>query len=75
MEVLDKGYVEMVDFIGDEKRIVEVARISYGKEDETDEEMVDRILDILLTNGHNSPFEHVSFTFKVKAPILLLANG
>lgn len=71
MKVLDKGNVELIDFIGDEKRIVEVARISYGKEDETDEQTVDRILDILLNNGHYSPFEHVSFTFKVKAPIFV----
>lgn len=71
MRVLDKGYVELVDMIGDEQRIVEVARISYGKENDIDEKVVERILKILLENGHYSPLEHVSFTFKVKSPIFV----
>lgn len=71
MEVLDKGYVELVDYMGDERRIVDVARISYGRENESDDELVNRILDILLSNGHYSPLEHAQFTFKVKAPIFV----
>ena len=47
MKVLDKGYVELVDCMGDDRRIAEVARISYGKEGKTDDELVKRLLTIL----------------------------
>lgn len=71
MKVLDKGYVELIDCMGSDERITEVARISYGKQYKTDEEQVKRLLTILLTNKHESPLEHVLFTFKVKCPIFI----
>ncbi len=71
MKVLDKGYVELIDCMGSDERITEVARISYGKEGKTDDELVKRLLTILLTNKHESPLEHVLFTFKVKCPIFI----
>ena len=68
LKVLDKGYVELVDMLGDEKRITDVACISYGKKESKNNL---RLLKILLDNGHYSPLEHVQFTFKVKAPIFV----
>lgn len=70
-KVLDKGYVEWVDCMGDETRIVEAARVSVGakkKAKRSDAELIE----YLYTAGHMSPFEHVHFTFKVKAPIFVL---
>lgn len=68
IEVLDKGYVELIDVMGDEKRIANVARISYGK---TEGKYDEKLLKLLLRNGHMSPFEQVQFTFKVKCPIFI----
>jgi len=68
IDVLNNGYVELVDILGNEKRILEVARISYGKSvGNNDENLIKR----LLKNEHWSPFEQVSFTFKVKCPIFI----
>lgn len=69
--VLDKGYVELIDMMGSDARIVEVARISYAKEGDTVEKQQINILTKLLNNEHGSPFEQVVFTFKVKCPIFV----
>lgn len=68
-KVLDNGFLKLVDFMGDDKRIVEAARISYRGDSvkRTDEELID----YLIRNGHTSPLEQVVFTFHVKAPIFI----
>ena len=70
IKVLDKGYVKLVDWMGDDISIVRAARVSYNAKpryDGSDE----KLLKYLLTNGHTSPFESVIFTFEVKAPIFV----
>lgn len=71
MKVLDKGYVELVDCLGSDERIVDIARISYGMHKKSTEEQVNRLLTLLLTNHHESPFEQVVLTYKIKAPIFI----
>lgn len=68
VEVLNNGYVELIDILGDEKRIADVARISYGKTTGNNNES---LIKHLLNNGHLSPFEQVQFTFKIKCPIFV----
>lgn len=68
INVLNNGYVKLIDVFGDEKRIVEVARISYEKSTGNNEE---NLIKHLLKNKHLSPFEQVSFTFKIKCPIFI----
>lgn len=58
--------VALIDYMGDEDRICEVARISYNREDTKAKE---RLLWRLLSDGHGSPFEHVDFEFFIHAPI------
>lgn len=70
IKVLDHGHVRLVDWMGDDLSIVRAARVSYNAEprnDGSDEKLVR----YLLKNGHTSPFEHVTFTFDVKAPIFV----
>jgi len=71
IEVLDKGFVQLVDHMGDDKSAVKAARVSYGKELSTDERDK-KLINYLLKHGHYSPFEHISFTFHVKAPIFVV---
>lgn len=69
-KVLDKGFVRLVDYMGDDTRIVQSARVSYGEGTKTYRE--DKgLIDYLLRNDHTSPFEQVNFTFHVKMPIFV----
>jgi len=69
-KVLDKGFVRLVDYLGNDSRIVSAARVSYGKGTKTYRE--DKgLINYLLRNDHTSPFEQVVMTFHVKLPIFV----
>lgn len=68
--VLDKGFVRLVDYYGNDARIVQSARVSYGTGTKSVRE--DKMLiDYLWMNEHTSPFEQVVFTFHCKLPIFV----
>jgi len=69
--VLDKGYVRYIDHLGDDKRIVETARISY-KSPSKGEEQDKKLLHYLYKHRHTSPFESVNITFNIKMPIFVM---
>lgn len=68
--VLDKGFVRLVDYLGGDERIVQAARVSYGKGTKTISEDAG-LIDYLLRHEHTSPFEQVVLTFHVKMPIFV----
>lgn len=68
--VLDKGFVRLVEWSGDDTSIVTSARVSYGQGSKG-EEKDRRLLHYLLRNRHFSPFEQVSAKFHVKLPIFI----
>jgi thymidylate synthase (FAD) len=68
--VLDHGYVGLVDFMGDDMAAVHAARTSYGKGTKkvsTDEGLVR----YLMRHRHTTPFEMITFKWHVKAPIFV----
>jgi thymidylate synthase (FAD) len=70
LDVLDHGFVRLVDYLGGDDRIVQSARVSYGEGTKTVRE--DRaLIDYLLRHRHTSPFEQVILTFHVKMPIFV----
>lgn len=70
LPVLDKGFVRLVDYYGNDSRIVQSARVSYGQGTKTVRE--DKMLiDYLWMNEHTSPFEQVVFTFHCKLPVFV----
>jgi len=70
IDCLDKGFVRLVDFMGDDTAIVQAARVSYGEGTKTISE--DKgLIRYLLNKKHTSPFEQVEFKFHVKAPIFV----
>lgn len=73
VNVLDAGYVELVDHKGSDAAVLNAARVSYDNESKTGQDPAadSKLLRYLLANDHTSPFEHVVFTFEVKAPILV----
>jgi len=73
------GFVELVDYMGTVERIVSIAGVSYGKNEDAPEESPEdaekrrvRIINTLLTKKHLSPFEHLVFTFHIKLPIFVM---
>lgn len=70
IKVLDKGFVRLVDAMGDDYTAVRAARVSYGQGLKTPERDKALIM-YLMEHKHETPFEHVVFTFHVKAPIFV----
>lgn len=71
LKVLDHGFVRYIDHMGDDKRILEAARISYkspSKGDEADK----KLLNYLWRNKHTSPFEMVKLTLNIKMPLFVM---
>lgn len=70
IKCLDKGFVRLVDYMGDDDAIVQAARVSYGKGTKSVSE--DRgLIRYLMRHKHTSPFEMVEFKFHVKLPIFV----
>jgi len=70
IEVLDHGYVRLVEQAGSDLSIVRAARVSYNAEPRNDGSD-NKLIHYLLKNKHTSPFEAVTFTFEIKAPIFV----
>jgi len=70
VEVLDKGWIELQDMMGDDLAIVNAARVSFLGESKGDEQDK-RLLFYLLRHRHTSPFEQVEFKFRVRAPLIV----
>ncbi len=70
LEVLDHGFVRLVDYLGGDARIVQSARVSYGAGTRTVREDA-ALIDYLLRHAHTSPFEQVVLTFHLKMPIFV----
>lgn len=69
-EVLDHGYISLVESWGSDERIIESARMSTSgsfKGWDTDH----RLLRYLWEHKHYSPFEMAGVTFEVQAPIFV----
>jgi len=70
IDCLDKGFVRLIDVMGDDASIVQAARVSYGSGTKKLHE--DRgLIRYLLRHAHTTPFEMVEFKFHVKLPIFV----
>ena len=63
------GFVRLVNYMGNDLAVVRAARVSTGNETITLGDREVRLIKYLMKHRHTSPFEHVVFTFHVKAPI------
>lgn len=74
IDVLDHGFVRLVDSMGDDLSIVRAARVSYAAAWRAGEEAGSdaRLINYLWKNQHSTPFESVEFQFEVMAPIFVL---
>ena len=70
IKVLDHGFIRLVDYMGGDSRIVQSARVSYGKGTKSVRED-EALIDYLMRHQHTSPFEQVVLTFHCKMPIFV----
>jgi thymidylate synthase (FAD) len=71
IQVLDRGFVKLVDCMGGDLSVVNAARVSYGKRKEAFDEKDTKLIRYLATHEHTSPFRHAYLQFHVKAPIFV----
>jgi thymidylate synthase (FAD) len=69
--VLDKGYVRLVDTLGNDLSVANAARVSYDKQSEEMSERDARLIKFLWDEKHTSPFRHAAMTFEVYAPLFV----
>lgn len=70
IDVLDHGFVRLVDSMGDDSSVVQAARISTGKGTKTPTQDAN-LIRYLMRNRHTTPFEMVMFKFHVSLPIVV----
>ena len=67
-EVLDKGFVEVIDSLGTDLTVVNSARVSFGKRHTKYTDGDRKLVRFLAKYKHFSPFRHMIVQFHLKAP-------
>lgn len=71
IDVLDKGYVRLVNSWGSELDIANSARVSYDKESPELSDKDIKLINFLVRDKHDSTLRHCGFTFEVYAPLMI----
>jgi thymidylate synthase (FAD) len=79
MKIVHHSKVELIDWMGDDLRTVNAARVSFSKESEWKEDGEDAVLndkDVKLISylgkhGHWTPFAHNFVAFRISAPVFV----
>jgi thymidylate synthase (FAD) len=69
-ELLDHGFIRVIDYMGDDAAIVQAARVSYGagtKHVQNDEGLIR----YLMRHWHSTPFEMCEIKLHVKLPVFV----
>ncbi|MBI4057203.1 MAG: FAD-dependent thymidylate synthase [Elusimicrobia bacterium] len=70
VQVLDLGFVRLIEFMGGDLGVVRAARVSYGTGSKG-EEKDRKLIAYLIKHEHMTPFEHAIFKFHIKCPIFV----
>tara|TARA_B000000565_G_scaffold253132_1_gene229285 strand:- start:1857 stop:2744 length:888 start_codon:yes stop_codon:yes gene_type:complete len=71
INVLDHGFVRLIDVMGTDDSVVQAARVSYG--DGTKTVNTDRnLIRYLMRHEHTTPFEMCEVKFHIKLPIFVM---
>ena len=71
IDVLDKGYVRLVNVMGSDLDTVNSARASFEKETQTISDADERLIEYLIREKHDSTLRHAAMTFEVYAPLMV----
>ena len=72
MKVLDKGFVEVIDTLGDDLTVVNSASVSFGKRKTKWDKSDERLVRYLAKHKLHSPFRHLQIQFPVSYTHLTL---
>jgi len=66
-------FVKLIDKMGSDRTVVNAARVSFGKQSQTNylTEGDEKLIRYLAKHGHWSPFAHCSAQFHIKAPVFV----
>src|SRR5450432_3568036 len=70
IELLDHGFVRVIDYMGDDAAIVQAARVSYGRGTRRVSED-SGLIRYLMRHRHSTPFEMCEIKYHVKLPIFV----
>lgn len=69
-QVLDHGFVRVVDYMGNDSSVVQAARVSYGQG--TKKVNADKgLINYLIAHHHTTPLEMCEIKFHIKLPIFI----
>lgn len=71
INVLNKGYVRLVDHMGTDLSTTAAARVSYDKQSDEWNGNEQRLLNFLIREGHTSTLRHATLSFEVYAPMMV----
>lgn len=74
IKVLDSGFVDLVDSMGNDLTVVNSARVSFGKRKSVIDKSDRRLIKYLAEHKHYSPFRHVQFQLHCKVPEFVARN-
>ena len=72
-DLLNGGYVRLVDYMGNDFSVVRAARVSHARDHNADHDIEKdaKLIKYLWNHKHTTPFESCAVTFEVKAPIFV----
>ena len=69
-EILDHGFIRVIDYMGNDASIVQAARVSYGEGTKKSRDDKSLIF-YLMRHWHSTPFEMCEVKFHVKLPVFV----
>jgi thymidylate synthase (FAD) len=66
IDVLDHGFVKLVDVLGSDLTVVNSARVSFGKQKKELDDRDIKLIHYLAKHKHTSPFRHPQLSFHIK---------
>jgi thymidylate synthase (FAD) len=70
LPMLDRGFIRVVDYMGDDAAIVQAARVSYGKGTRRVQDDAG-LIRYLMRHRHSTPFEMCEIKYHIKLPIFI----
>ena len=70
IDVLDHGFVRVIDYMGDDAAICQAARVSYGKGTKSVQND-EGLIRYLMRHWHSTPFEMCEIKLHVKLPVFV----
>lgn len=71
MKIHNKCTATLIDSMGDDRRVVNAARVSFDKWQDEYKDRDDKLISYLARHGHWTPFSQVMATIRIDAPIFV----